>query len=303
MVKDALSTQTTSGPATVIWEARAVLGEGPIWSPELASLLFVDIRQARLHAWRPHDDDRQSWTLEEACCWLLPREGGGFVAGLRSGIVEFTLDTRGPRPGRRITPIEWLPEGDRLNDAKSDAHGRLWFGSMDDDEVHSRGYLYRLDARGVVEMDSEYHVTNGPAFSPDGRTLYHNDSARQTVFAFDLDADGNLSNRREHIRFASGSGYPDGMTCDRDGGLWVALWDGGRVARFDADGRLDREVALPVSRPTSCAFGGEALDRLFVTSAATGCDDEPLAGALFEIEAPIGGFAAPDVRLPVANSG
>ncbi|WP_239495350.1 SMP-30/gluconolactonase/LRE family protein [Salinicola halophilus] len=302
MSKDALSTNAMSDAASVVWEVGATLGEGPIWSSALAALLFVDIRKAQLHTWRPHDDHRQSWTLDEACCWVLPRAGGGYVAGLTTGIVELTLDEHGPRPGKRLTPIEWLPDGDRLNDAGSDDRGRLWFGSMDNDEVHSKGYLYRLDGRGVVEMDSEYHVTNGPAFSPDGGTLYHNDSARQVVLAFDLDADGNLSNRREHIRFGADEGYPDGMTCDRDGGLWVALWDGGRVARFHPDGRLDREVTLPVSRPTSCTFGGDALDRLFVTSAATGCDDEPLAGALFEIATPVGGFAASEVELPTGNA-
>lgn len=288
--------------ATPVWEVAAELGEGPIWSAELGALLFVDIRRARLHAYYPDNDERQSWDLEEACCWLLPREGGGFVAGLLSGVVELELDDDGPHVGKRLTPIEWLPDGDRLNDANSDTHGRLWFGSMDDAETDARGYLFRLDSRGLVEMDREYHVTNGPAISPDGRTLYHNDSARQTVFAFDLDDDGELSNRREHIRLAAGAGYPDGMTCDRDGGLWIALWDGARVARYHADGTLDREVMLPVSRPTSCTFGGGDLSRLFVTSAATGCSGEPLAGALFEIAVEIGGVAISPVIMPNDDS-
>lgn len=288
--------------ATVIWEVRAELGEGPIWSDAHRALLFVDIYQAKLHAFHPGDGTRRSWNLEEACCWLLPREGGEFVAGLRSGVVEMTLDERGPRPGKRLTPIHWLPDGDRLNDAKSDTQGRLWFGSMDDAETQPRGYLYRLDGRGLTEMDSEYHVTNGPAISPDGGTLYHNDSARRTVFAFDLDTEGELTNKREHIRFAPGEGHPDGMTCDRAGGLWIALWDGGRVARYHPDGSLDREVALPVSRPTSCAFGGDDLSRLFVTSAATGCASEPLAGALFEIATDTGGVAIPPVVLPTSRA-
>ncbi|WIX33140.1 SMP-30/gluconolactonase/LRE family protein [Salinicola sp. JS01] len=289
-----------SRDATALWEVNAQLGEGPVWSPAHGALLFVDILGARLHAWRPADDTRRSWTLDEACCWLLPRDTGGFVAGLRSGVVELDFDLeQGPRPGKRLTPIEWLPEGDRLNDAKSDGHGRLWFGSMDNAEVHAGGYLYRLDGRGVVEMDRDYHITNGPAISPDGATLYHNDSARQTVFAFDLSDSGELSRKREHIRLAPGSGYPDGMTCDREGGLWLALWDGRRVARYHPDGSLDREVALPVSRPTSCAFGGEAFDRLFVTSAAVGCADEPLAGALFEIPVEIGGSTPTPLSLPI----
>ncbi|WP_251979112.1 SMP-30/gluconolactonase/LRE family protein [Salinicola avicenniae] len=287
--------------ATVIWPANAELGEGPVWSPEHRALLFVDIRRARLHAWHPDSDERQSWTLDEACCWLLPREGGDFVAGLRSGIVELSLDATGPHPGKRLTPIDWLPEGDRLNDAKSDREGRLWFGSMDNAETHANGYLYRLDGRGLSEVDRDYAITNGPAIAPDGRTLYHNDSARQTVFAFDLNDAGELSGKRELIRLPSGRGFPDGMTCDHEGNLWIALWDGARVARYRPDGQLDREVSLPVSRPTSCAFGGDNLERLFVTSAATGCPDEPLAGALFEIVTDIGGLAETPIHLPTTS--
>uniref|UniRef100_UPI0026EA6F00 SMP-30/gluconolactonase/LRE family protein n=1 Tax=Salinicola salarius TaxID=430457 RepID=UPI0026EA6F00 len=145
---------------TVAWEVGAELGEGPIWSDSLQALLFVDIRQARLHAYHPDNGERQSWDLEEACCWLLPREDGGFVAGLHSGVAELDLNADGPRIGKRLTPIKWLPDGDRLNDANSDAHGRLWFGSMDNAEAEIHGYLFRLDSRGLIEMDSQYHVTN-----------------------------------------------------------------------------------------------------------------------------------------------
>lgn len=291
-----------TGNATVVWDVRAELGEGPVWSEAHRALLFVDIHTARLHALFPDDGSRRSWELDESCCWLLPTATGDFVAGLRSGIAELQLDERGPRIGKRLTPIDWLPEGDRLNDAKTDPAGRIWFGSMDDREIHARGYLYRLDSRGVTEMDRNYHVTNGPAISPDGSTLYHNDSARQTVFAFDLDADGKLHGRRTHVQLKPGAGHPDGITCDREGGLWIALWDGARVARYHPDGTLDREVALPVSRPTSCAFGGGDWQRLFVTSAAVDCADEPLAGALFEIETDIGGNPVVPAALPSSHA-
>ena len=124
----------------------------------------------------------------------------------------------------------------------------------------------------------------GPAFSPAGEWLYHADSPRRIVYCYAVGEDGRLSDRRAHIHFADDWGYPDAMTVDAHGYLWAAHWDGGRISRFDPDGTLDRAVHLPASRITSCAFGGAALDRLFVTSASLDCPDEPLAGAVFEIE-------------------
>ena len=199
-------------------------------------------------------------------------------------------------PGE-LARIEPDRPGNRLNDGKADARGRLWVGSMDDAEEAPAGSLYRIDPDGAVSrVDEGYTVANGPALSPDGRTIYHTDSAARTVYAFDVGRDGSLSGKRAHIRFSEGDGYPDGMTCDAEGGLWIAHWDGGRVSRFLPDGRLDRAIPLPVSRVTSCVFAGPDLDRLFVTTASHGRPEEPLAGALFE--------CAPGVRgLPPGRFG
>ncbi len=147
------------------------------------------------------------------------------------------------------------------------------------------GGLWRLDPdMSWSLMDAGYRVANGPAFSPDGSILYHADSAKRLIYRFDLDPAGALHDRRVHIRFEEAWGYPDGMTTDAAGGLWVAHWDGARVSRFSPEGVLDRWIELPVSRPTSCAFGGADLDRLFITSASIGREDEALAGGLFEAD-------------------
>jgi sugar lactone lactonase YvrE len=134
--------------------------------------------------------------------------------------------------------------------------------------------------------------SNGPTFSPDGATLYHTDNARRVVYAFDLNENGALANKRVFVRFEDAWGYPDGMTTDSEGGVWIAHWDGARVSRFTPDGALDRSIALPVSRPTSCVFAGDELERMFVTSASIGREDEPLAGGLFEIDPGVRGAPA-----------
>ena len=280
-----------------LWQARTQLGEGPVWVPDLDSLLFVDIDGARLLSWRRGDARRKEWAVAEACCWLIERaDGDGFLAGLRSRIVHLRVEEDGPSVvSEWARPEAGLP-GNRFNDAKADAHGRVWAGSMDNAEKAVSGSLYRIEGHEVLRVDHPYGIANGPAISPDGRTLYHTDTAARTVYAFDCSPDGELSAKREHVRFEGDDGYPDGMCCDAEGGLWVAHWGAGRLSRFLPDGRLERRIALPASQVTSCAFGGEQLDELFVTTARRGRDDEPLAGSLFRLR--------PGVRgLPPARFG
>jgi sugar lactone lactonase YvrE len=168
---------------------------------------------------------------------------------------------------------------------------------MDDSEREPTGTLYRLDRDlSWTSIDENYRVTNGPAFSPDGRTMYHNDSGRQLTYAFDLDDAGNATNRREFARFGEGDGYPDGMTVDCDGCLWIAFWDGWCLRRLSPHGDIIAKVEVPVQRPTSCAFGGPDLDRLYVTSATIGIDPDslamqPCAGGLLMLETDVRGVA------------
>jgi sugar lactone lactonase YvrE len=280
-----------------LWEAGATLGEGPLWSPREAALYWVDIKAPALHRYRPEDGDRTSWVMPEPIGWVIERANGeGLVAGFKDRGFAFLT------PGTMTPEVIGQPEPDypdnRFNDAKADAQGRIWAGTMDDNEREAHGSLYRLDPDlDWHRVDKGYVVTNGPALSPDGRTLYHTDTFEGTIYAFDISKGGKLKNKRVFITIPEGDGYPDGMTCDAEGCLWVAHWGGWRITRFTPSGQVDRVIEMPVSQVTSVAFGGAGLDRLFVTSASIGLsekelEEQPLAGALFELDPGVKGLPA-----------
>ena len=284
---------------TCVADVKATLGEGPVWVVRERALYWVDINGKKLFRLGERDELR-SWDTPVRIATLAPRAGGGFVGGTDEGLAFVDLDA-----GRFevfVDPEADLPDN-RFNDGKVDRNGRFWAGTMDNREREASGTLYRLDAdRSLTAIDQGYRVTNGPAFSPDGRTMYENDSARQVTYVFDLDKSGRVSNRRELIRFGRGDGYPDGMTVDAENSLWIAFWDGWCVRRFSPDGELLATVELPVQRPTSCAFGGAGLDRLFITSArrdlqGTELARQPLAGGLFAVDVGVHGIA----ELPFAG--
>ena len=264
-------------------DVHAVLGEGPLWVARESALYWVDIK------WRmifrlAEGGELSQWPTPMRVGSLAPRAQGGFIAGTEDGIALVELDSN--RFDVVAQPEEHLPNN-RLNDGKVDRAGRFWAGSMDDTEQDATGTLYRIDADFAWKaFDEDYRVTNGPAFSPSGDRMYHNDSARQVTYVFDLDADGNARNRRVFLEFSEGDGYPDGMTVDSEGCLWIAFWDGWCVRRFSRTGEWLETVEVPAARPTSCAFGGPDLDRLYVTSASIGLDEtslrmQPNAGGLF----------------------
>ncbi len=263
-------------------DRRDILGEGPLWSARENALYWVDILGQRLNRLSLADDRVKSWDMPEPIGWVIERERApGFIAGFRSGIAYLSLDPL------RITPLA-SPEpdrpGNRFNDAKADAVGRIWAGTMPMDGALPTGALYRLDPDGAISrVDDGYTIANGPAISPDGHWLYHTDTKLRTVFRYALRDDASLGPRGTFIRFENGWGFPDGMTFDAEGGLWIAHWGTGCVGRFDGLGKRERVIALPASQITSCAFAGSDLDRLFVTSAALGVD-EPAGGALFEVD-------------------
>ena len=271
---------------------EAVLGEGPVWVVREQALWWVDIKGPAIFRWREGQGvDR--WTPPLRICSLAPAARGGLVGGTEHGF--YWIDPEAERYEPIGDPERDLSDN-RFNDGKVDREGRFWAGTMDDRELEARGSLYRLDPTLEWErVDTGYMVSNGPAFSPDGRTMYHTDSAQRLIYAFDLDADGNAASRRPFARFKDEHGYPDGMTVDAEGCLWVAFWDGWCVRRVSPDGEVLQAVELPVQRPTSCAFGGPSLDRLFVTSARIGLNQnalamQPLAGALFMVECSVRGL-------------
>ncbi|WP_217654043.1 SMP-30/gluconolactonase/LRE family protein [Variovorax sp. OV329] len=267
------------------------MGESPLWDPRDQVLYWVDAYAGaiqRLDA----TGGLARWPLPGPIGSLVLREAGGLVGAMEGGF--FFVDLGAPGEPARLQaicdPAGEVP-GTLLNDGKCDPRGRYWCGSRDRSLTHPIGRLYRLGAEGKCStMDEGFIVSNGIAFSPEGKTLYLADSRQHTVFAYDFDLDsGAIRNRRVFVTTHAVGGRPDGATVDSQGYYWCALVHGGAIARFAPDGRLDRRVELPVRHPTMCSFGGPGLDVLYVTSAnAMLADDErasqPLAGALFAIE-------------------
>jgi len=282
-VRRAAAQPLTAADCQVRSFVRCTLGEGPLWSARDDAVYWVDILAPAVHRYSLEDGATRSWDMPDSVGWVIERAAApGFVAGLGSGFARLTLD---PFDCRVFADPEPSLPGNRMNDAKVDRFGRIWAGTMDSNMRAVAGSLYRLGTDGsIMTVDTGYRVTNGPAFGLRDECLYHSDTARRTVYRFDLSTDGEVSNKTPFIVFPDEWGYPDGMTVDAQGGLWIAHWDGGRVSRFLPDGRLDRSIGLPASRITSCTFAGPDLDRMFVTSACLDRDDEPQAGMLFEFE-------------------
>lgn len=268
---------------TCIADLKAVLGEGPVWVGREQALYWVDIPERRIFRWS-EAEGVQAIEPPLHICSLMPRAEGGFIGGGYDGFLEIDL---GEQAFRVIANPEPDLESNRFNDGKTDRQGRFWAGTMDRQEREASGSLYRLDpSLSWSRIDSGYRVTNGPAFSLDGRTMYHTDSALQRIYAFDLSEDGSATNRRIFREFEPGEGYPDGMTVDAEDCLWIAFWDGWCLRRLSPEAEVIDELGVPVQKPTSCAFGGPELDRLFITSASRGLSPEelrmqPNAGGLF----------------------
>ena len=271
-----------AAPRVIARDRRDLLGEGARWSARENAVYWVDILGRRLNRLRLADDHVDTWEMPDTIGWTVERENApGLIAGIGRRFVALTLDPLGIET---IAAPEDEREGNRFNDAKADRLGRIWAGSMPLGCDRPSGSFYRLDPGGAVtRVDTDYTIPNGPAIAPGGDWMLHTETARGTIYRYTIRDDGSLADRTPFIVFEDGWGYPDGMTFDAEGWLWVACWGGGCVARFTPDGRLDRRIALPASQITCPTFAGDALDRMFVTSASDGVD-EPQAGCLFEID-------------------
>ena len=274
--------EATRDAVKCVCAVPAVLGEGPLWVARDNAVLWVDIKGQALHRLELGTALHRVWPMPELPCWIAERaEQPGFIAGLRTGFATLRLD---PLRIEHCGVIEPELPDNRMNDAAVDRWGCVWAGTMDDREIAASGALYRLDPQGRWSVrDRGYIVSNGPTFSPDHALLYHTDTSRRVIYRFALSASGELGEREVFVRFPEQWGAPDGMATDVDGGIWVAHWGGSRVSRFLPDGQFDRAIELPVSQVTSCCFAGPGLERMFVTTAAIGCEHEPLAGCLFEV--------------------
>jgi sugar lactone lactonase YvrE len=254
------------------------LTEGPRWDGARQELLWVDIPRGQFHRATLMPDGRpcevRTFTLHTHVGAVAPA-GDGYVAAAGQGFTYIAPSGA----VRSLAQPEGGNTGVRMNDGACDATGRFWAGTMAHDETPGAGSLYRLELDGsCTPMLTGLTISNGIGWSPDGSTMYLNDSGAGCLQAFDYDgATGDIGNRRTLVELEPPLA-PDGLTVDADGDVWVAVWGGGCVRRYSPSGALLFEVALPVERTTSCAFGGPDMTTLFVTTARAGPDTAPVTG-------------------------
>lgn len=274
-------------------KASALVGEGPVWEESEQTLLFVDIIGQKIHRWSPATNQIRSVETADTVGFAVPRRSGGYVAGVGRSIVAVDWSTE------TVTSLVEVDEdkpNNRLNDGKVDPIGRLLAGTMGKEvrpaEVQrQQGSLFSLTSDLTVTKHlNQVDISNGMDWSLDQRTFFYIDTLSLSVDAFDYDVNaGNLGNRRVVYRMEEGEGFPDGMTVDAEGRLWVACYNGGRVINIDpATGVRLQTISLPVMKTTSCCFGGPDYSDLYVTSASLGLDQserrqQPLAGDTFRV--------------------
>ncbi|HMV83721.1 MAG TPA: SMP-30/gluconolactonase/LRE family protein [Blastocatellia bacterium] len=281
--------------AELMLDAKVLLGEGPWWNAATQQLYWVDIEGCALHVFDPATRADRKIEVGQMVGAVVGGKPGSVVLALQHGFHSLDLETE--RLTLLVDPEADLPEN-RFNDGKCDSRGRFWAGTTRINHDEQVGSLYRLDADLTVHRElSDVWISNGLAWTSDDRTMFFIDSPTRQIVAFDFDAEaGSLSNKRLVIEIPEGDGFPDGMTIDEEGMLWIALWDGWRVIRVNpAAGAIINEIRLPVARPTSCVFGGANLDELYITSASTRMPAEelakqPLAGGLFHCQPGVRGL-------------
>jgi sugar lactone lactonase YvrE len=264
--------------------AVAYHAEGPVWSPRWGGLRWVDMLAGDVLSFGA-DDRVERRHVGAVAAVLRPRRGGGAVLGIDRG---FALED----PDGTLRPLDplWSDEGVRMNEGGCDPDGRFYCGSMGYEQQPGAGSLYRLDPDGSVTVVlTEVTISNGLEWSPDGSLAYYVDTATGRVDVFDYDGDRGLTDRRPFVQ--PDHGHPDGLTVDSAGGIWVALYGGGAVHRYDPDGTLDAVVEVPTPQVTACTLGGTDLERLYITTSAENLapGSDPLAGSLFAVDVGVRG--------------
>jgi sugar lactone lactonase YvrE len=259
-------------------------GEGPVWSPRWGGLRWVDMLAGDVLS-LAGDGAVSRRHVGRVAAVVRPRRGGGAVLALERCFALEDADG-----ALTVLDPAWTDDGVRMNEGGCDPDGGFWCGSMAYDQAPGAASMYRLDPDGSVRrVFGDVTVSNGLEWSPDGSLAYYADTATHRVDVFDYDTGAGLTGRRPFVTFPD-DGNPDGLTVDAAGGVWVALYGGGAVHRYDRDGRLDAVVDVPTPHVTACTLGGPRLDQLFVTTSAEGLDDDPVAGSLFRVDAGVRGL-------------
>jgi sugar lactone lactonase YvrE len=283
---------------------RDILGECPLWDERMQCLWWVDIRRPALRRLDHASDRVDTWAMPALVGSIALVEDGRLLVALPQQLALFD-----PQDGSLTAFVEPppMPAEHRFNDGRCDRQGRFWVGTMHNLTRAPEGVLYCLEGRTLRAQRGGICIPNSLAFSPDGGTMYFADSLRYTLFAYDYDpAAGELGAQRV-LATTVPPGFPDGSTVDADGFLWNAEFNAGRIVRYASDGRIDRVIAMPVARPTCCAFGGPDLDILYVTTASQQMSPQelqaqPLAGALLALDVGMRGLPEPRFALTGART-
>jgi sugar lactone lactonase YvrE len=284
-----------------VLDAKASLGECPVWSVAEQVLYWVDIKAPALHRFDPATGDDTMFTMPESIGCFALRAQGGFVVALRSGIWTASLNGM---LERKIAAAPYDPERFRFNDGRCDPQGRFFAGSMNEKRDSSTAALYRVDRDGtLLQVIGGITISNGLAWSPDGQTMYHADTPTHTIHAYDYDtATGTPSNPKTFARWDGDTDRPDGGAVDSSGNYWSAFYRGGKIVQLSPSGAVIAEYPIPAMCPTMCAFGGADLKTLYVTSARQMRDVDELArlpqsGGVFAMRVDVPGLPEPSCSI------
>lgn len=272
------------------------LGEGPIWHQAEQALYWVDILKHTIHRFYPGTAKSDVFEVALPVTLLAFRAAGGFVAATAQRLAFW--NPANPRFDFITAPSIDKPDI-RFNDGAVDPQGRLWIGTMNEKDNHAPdGVLYRLDPDLTAhQIAAGFTVSNGTGWSPDHKTMYFTDTLRRVILAYDYDSSsGTIEHGRPFVSIPEAEGLPDGLTIDSEGFVWSAQWGGWRVTRYDPAGQVERVIRMPVANATSCAFGGDNLDELYITTAWSGLSEperqsQPFAGDLFRLKLEVKGLA------------
>ncbi|NOT76223.1 MAG: SMP-30/gluconolactonase/LRE family protein [Cyclobacteriaceae bacterium] len=273
----------------VVLDYKCLLGEGPVWDSQRNVICWIDILNGNIHQYSPESKKHETFPMGQMIGSFSICTNGNFLAALKNGFAF--VDRQSGSIENIIDPESDKP-GNRFNDGKCDPQGRFWAGTLALSEEKGAGSLYTLDRDlTVTKKLSDVTISNGLAWTGDQQTLYYIDTPTSSIFSFSFEKDtGKISDRKVIIKIPTSDGYPDGMSIDAEGMLWIAHWDGWQLSRWNpSTGEKLLKINMPVARVTSCTFGGDNFEDLYITTARKELTEEqlakqPLAGSLFVIK-------------------